>query len=305
MTDNSKIAVLAAVVAVGAGALLMRRPKEEETKAEETWESKIPDRHGSLEEIHPNLYRLEAAGCGYGPPSRNMTIYRVPDGSKRLVIISGIAVKEDTIKAILELGTPTALLVPNTMHRDCAAVWKKRFPSMMVACPDFSNPPDGRAKVEEIVSVDMTTDELCALPEWKDWLTPKRIDGWVHFEEILQVKLSATQKAMIVTDLLFTMPKERNGGWFSDVIQWVFDSSIELPPKGKMIVPKVSRVARLFGIEDWVKAESWYRTYAKEEGPHIVAIMVGHGPPVVEVKEGEGCKEALDGVANQLIKPRW
>ena len=242
-----------------------------------------------------------------GPPTRNMSIYRKGgDGNnKKLVIVSAIAVKEDTLQEILKMGTPSVLVIPNTMHRCCASVWKKRFPNIQVVCPDFSHPKNGKATVEEVVKVDMTMDELCQLPEWKDWLTPRRIDGWVHFEEILEVKLSSTQKAMIVTDLLFTMPLEKDAGVFTSLIQWVFDSSVEVPAQGEMMIPKVSRVARIFGIQDWNKAESWYRNYAQDRGPNLVAILVGHGPPIVEMEAGQGCTKALEGVADQLTKPRW
>lgn len=309
MTDNSsKVAIAASIVAIGVGTTVFMSKKKASSpkeKEEESWESHIPERQGSLEEIFPNvLYRVEASGCEYGPPTRNMTIYVC---NKKLIIISAIAVNDVTLQEIVKLGTPSILIIPNTMHRCCARVWKNKFPTMKVVCPNISYPKNGREIIEQIVKVDMTINELCQQqPEWKDCLISHQITGWKHFEEIIEVKLSTTKKAIIVCDLLFTVPLEKNAGLMTNLMQWIFDSNIELPlDDDQIIIPKVSRVARIFGIQDWKQAEQWYRSYANNYGNNIVAIMVGHGPPVKEVQDGQGCKEALIGVADQLMKPRW
>ena len=305
----------AAVLAVGIGAALggSAKGRKKPAKEEETWESHVDEKHGDLEEIYPGvLYRLEAPGCEMGPPLRNMTIYRVPSSEKdrphRLVIISAIAVREDTLQEILALGTPTVMVVPNHMHRCCAGVWKRRFPNLTVVCVGAKHPADSRKKIEDAVPVDMTTEELAAQPEWKDYIAVKRIEGWVHFEEIIEVKLDAAKnkKAMIVCDLLFTMIFPDHPGRIERAILWFFDSCVEKPASpSEMMIPKVSRVARIFGIRDWNKAEAWYRNYALEDGKNIYAILVAHGPPVVELDASKGCTEALVGVADQLVKPRW
>jgi len=307
-TNKTLLGVAAAVVAVGVSAAVLSRSKPE--KKEETWEDHVNEKHGSLQEIYKDtLYLLEAPGCDMGPPIRNMVIYRVPDKKKktqhRLMIISAIAVRDDTLQEILELGEPSVLVVPNHMHRCCAAVWKKRFPAMNVVCVGASVPKNSRDKIEAIVKVDTTTEELSQEAEWKDVLAVKQIDGWAHFEEILELKLSDTKKAMVVCDLLFTMPYDKNCSLFEKTIMWFFDSNIVLPEEGNMVIPKVSRVGRMFGVLDWKKAEAWYRTYAQEHGKSIYAILVGHGVPVVELDPEQGCTEALLGVADQLVKPRW
>jgi hypothetical protein len=113
--------------------------------------------------------------------------------------------------------------------------------------------------------------------------------------------------AMIVCDLLFTMVYCPKMNLIGKLISWFFDSSIVLPsdPTTMIIIPAVTRIARLFVIKDWKKAEQWYRSYAKEWGAKIAVILVGHGVPVVQVNPKEGCTKALEGVADQLIKPRW
>ena len=311
LNDSTKLSVALAIFVIGIGSVFMKTPQKEKPEEEEdTWESHIPSRHGELEEVYPGkLYRLEAAGCSYGPPTRNMTIYVNDDeqqndnNNKLLLIVSAIAVREDTLQEILSLGTPSVLVIPNGMHRCCAGVWKQRFPDILVVCPDFQI-PKGRETIEEVIQVDKTMDELCQLPAWKNALTPRRLDGWKHFEEILEVRLEQDKKAMIVTDLLFTTPSE-NGGWVTSMIQWFFDSVTELPSEGSMTIPKITRMARWFTITDWKKAEEWYRAYAQEEGANIAVILAGHGPPIREMEAKAGCKDALVGVADQLVTPRW
>jgi hypothetical protein len=232
-----------------------------------------------------------------------MVIYKVPDGSRRLVVYNGIAVDESTIAQIENFGTPSVLVVPNFYHRCCAAVWKKRFPSIMVVSPQAA-----RDNASKIVEVNDTMDGWCDQPEWNEWVHAKSIDGWGDFENILEVELEknhAGKKAVIVCDLLFTMPHSDKAGYVMKVLEWAFDSNISLPPEGQIVIPKVARISRIFGIEDWPKAEQWYRTYAREHGRSIAVIAVGHGVVVKEVDPDKGCTGALEGVADQLTKPRW
>ncbi|CAB9505026.1 expressed unknown protein [Seminavis robusta] len=294
-------------VVVGIGAALMGGRKEDKKKEEESWDSHVGKEHGSLEEIFPEkLYRLEAPGCEYGPPTRNMIIYRIlpskqTEDKPRLLIFNAIAVGEHVLQDILQLGTPTVMVIPNDMHRCCAAVWKKRFPEISVVCP-----PKAKPKAEEVVNVSCRLlQELAMEPEWMDWITVRHIDGWVEFEDVLEVKLSDTKKAMIVCDLLFTIPYQQDSGMGGKFIQWLFDSNVDSSNNDdntQLTIPKVSRVARIFGIADWKKAEQWYRNYADQS---VYAILVGHGPPVVELDATKGCTDALVGVADQLVKPRW
>jgi hypothetical protein len=301
-SSSFTLRIAATAVVIGAASLIAYTARPRKTAEEETWESHCTG-HGSLTEIWPDtLWILEAKGCSYGPPTRNMVIYKVPDGSKRLVVYNGIAVDEATITQIENFGTPTVLVVPNFSHRCCAAVWKKRYPSIMVVSPQAA-----RDKACKVVEVNDTTDGWCDMPEWKEWVHAKSIDGWCDFEYIVEVELEknhAGKKAVIVCDLLFTIPHNDKAGYVMKALEWAFDSSISLPPEG-IVIPKVSRISRICAIEDWPKAEQWYRTYAREHGRSIAVIAVGHGMVVKEVDPDKGCTEALEGVADQLTKRRW
>ena len=313
-------AVVVATVTVVVGMMVMYRKSHDHSKSDKTvlktWDSRVVPDHGPLTNIWPNvLYTLEAPGCSMGPPVRNMNIYRIPDGSKRLVIYNGVSINDATLNEIEELGTPTILVVPNWMHREDAAIWKNKYPNILVVCPSIA-----KLKSKEEVNVDMTIEEWVNEKEWSPFVQFKTIDGWSEFELVLEVQLEAIGKdgstntdggkgkiAMLVCDLLFTMVDCPKLSMIGKCISWFFDSSIVLPsdPNTMIVVPVVTRIARLFVIKDWKKAEQWYRTYAEEWGKKIAVILVGHGVPVVQVNPDEGCTKALEGVADQLIQPRW
>jgi hypothetical protein len=307
-SSSSTLRIAATALAIGAASLVAYKASTSKKKSppeeEETWELHCTG-HGPLDEVWADtLFIVQAKGCSRGPPTRNMVIYKVPDGSGRLVIYNGIAVDDATIEQIEKLGTPTVLVVPNYYHRCCATVWKKRYPKLMVVCPEVA-----RENAEKVVEVADTTENWANMPEWKDWIHAKTIDGWGEFETVLEVQLEnkkqGGKKAVLVCDLLFTVPYNYFAGYADRFAVWIFDSSIVLPPEGQIVVPKVARISRIFAIEDWSKAEQWYRTYAREHGKDIAVICVGHGVVVKEMDPEKGCAEAFVGVADQLTKPRW
>ena len=156
--------------------------------------------------------------------------------------------------------------------------------------------------------VDSTTQTWATTKDWSKWVHSKEIDGWCEMETIIEVELNEKadgKRAILVADLLFTLPYIENAGFADRLITRFFDSSISLPVDYSIVVPKISRIGRIFGVKDWAKAEAWYRSYAREHGKNIAAIAVGHGMPVMEVDTADGCMKALDGVADQLVKPRW
>lgn len=280
-------------------------PLDKKCQTGQPWASHVGP-HGPWRTVWPQtLWVLEASGCSMGPPVRNMTVYRVPDGSRRLVIYNGVAVDETAVTAMETWGTPTVLVVPNAMHRCCAAVWKLKYPDILVVCPESS-----RDKVTEIVPVDYSTQTWAIRKDWSEWIHIQEIDGWCEMETIVEVELDEKahgKRAMLVADLLFTLVYNENAGYLERLITWFFDSSTAKPAAdgSGLVIPKISRIGRIFGVKDWTKVEAWYRSYAREHGTSIAVIAVGHGAPVVENSAAEGCTEALNGVADQLLKPRW
>lgn len=328
MSNNQSFGTIAAVtagaVAIGGAALYLKTSKSTRTKtskdeklaasrakyASESWEDHVASRHGSLQTICPGvLYVLEASGCDMGPPTRNMVIYRRPEGAKNnkenpLMIYNAVAVDENMMEEIEALGKPTVLIVPNCYHRCCAAVYKKRYPDILVVCPE-----PARERILEVLEVDKTIDEWSKMEYYSKYVTSMAISGWGPFENVLELQLEASakgKKAFVVCDLLFTVPYKDDAGYAERFMTWLFDSSIFLPTdKSEIIVPKIARLSRIFAVEDWGKAEKWYRAYARDEGKKVATIVVGHGPPVVEVDTREGCTKSFEGIADQLVKPRW
>jgi hypothetical protein len=304
-------AVVAATAAVTIGAFRVghhHRTKTGDEENGESWDSHV-GAHGPLREIWPNsLYILEAPGCGMGPPVRNMTIYRVPDGSRRLVIFNGIAVNETVRVEIESLGIPTVLIVPNGFHRCCAAVWKAKYPELLVVCPAVAVDA-----VTKVVPVSTTTQKWGDMDEWSKWILIKEIDGWSEFETVVEVVLddvattsnSNGKRAMLVCDLFFTLSVDDTFGFVDRMIAWLFESSIQVPSDGSIIIPKVTRIARMFFIKERSKVENWFRSYARDVGATVAVITVGHGLPVIEVDPTLGCTKALEGIADQLVKSRW
>ena len=269
MSNNQSIGTIAAVtasaIAISGAALYLKSSSTNESKdeklaasqakyASESFEDHV-SRHGALQEIWPGvLYVLEASGCDMGPPTRNMVIYRIPgsdgvqnDKENPLVIYNAVAVDENTMKEIEALGWPTVLIVPNCYHRCCAAVYKKRYPDVLVTCP-----APAREKVLEVVDVEKTIDEWAKMDEWSKYVASKTIDGWGPFENVLELQLEASakgKKAVVVCDLLFTVPYNDDAGYAERFMTWLFDSSIVLPTeKDEIIVPKVARLSRIFAL---------------------------------------------------------
>src|SRR6185436_16801518 len=108
--------------------------------------------HGKLETLAPNLWQVR--GSMSFPIRRNMTIYRLPDGT--LLLYSVVALDEDGMKALEALGRPAVMVIPHGYHRMDSGFYKRRYPDLKVACP-----AEGKARAEELCGrVDGTPEEI-------------------------------------------------------------------------------------------------------------------------------------------------
>src|ERR671938_349083 len=103
--------------------------------------------HGDFEELAPGLWSI--TGSLPMPLRRNMTIYRMADGS--LLLHSVIALDDAGMAKLEALGRPNIMIVPNTGHRMDAAFYKKRYPKLKVISPAAS-----RSKIEQVIKTDAT-----------------------------------------------------------------------------------------------------------------------------------------------------
>ena len=222
-------------------------------KANTTWKV-LP--HGALERLAENVWRVEGS-LEKMPLKRVMTIAKRADGG--LVIHNGVAVDEATTKAIEALGTPTWLVVPNAYHRLDAPAFKAKWPGMKVVAPRGA-----RKKVEEVVPVDCTYDEVPA----DDAVRFEHLAGVADAEGAMLVT-SSDGVTLVLNDYLFNMP--HLPGMQGFVLKHVTQSSGG---------PRLSRIIRLFLIKDKKAVRSEFERLATI--PNLKRIVVSHHETIIE-----------------------
>src|SRR5690242_20050842 len=98
---------------------------------DDSWDASVLA-HGELEQITPGLWWVWAP-CPGAPVMRNMSLYRLNDGS--LLVHSAICLDEARMKKLDALGEVRFILVPNEGHRIDVKRWKKRYPNAKVIAP--------------------------------------------------------------------------------------------------------------------------------------------------------------------------
>ena len=182
--------------------------------------------HQPIEKLEETLWCVTGTLPGMSL-KRVMTLVRLDDGS--IVIHSAIALDEASMSEIEAWGTPAILLVPNTFHRLDAPAYVSRYPNLKVYCPR-----GGRRKIEDVVPVDGTYDDLPDLPG----LTWEYLEGIGKAEAVLLVK-SRSGTTLVFNDAVFNMP---HGHGFSGFIFRYLTQSTG--------GPRVTRLFRFFAVKD-------------------------------------------------------
>ena len=206
--------------------------------------------HGPLERLADNL-RWAQGTLPRMSLKRAMTIARLGDG--RLVIHNGIALGDIQMRQIEAWGTPAFLLVPNGMHRQDAAAYKERYPSLTVLAPSGS-----RAKVAEKVAVDGTFDDFPA----DETVRLERLDGVADAEGVMLVR-SPDGTTVVLTDAMFNMDRK------TDVLGFLFTTIFGSAPG-----PRVSRLAKLLLVKDRAALRAAFERLAAI--PDLVRVVVAH-----------------------------
>ncbi len=218
-------------------------------KANTTW---TVQPHGKLNQIEENI--LTVTGTIHMPLTdlpRRMTIARLQDG--RLVIFSAIALSEDSMQRIDAYGTPAFLIVPNDKHRLDAAVWKARYPRMLVVAPQGS-----AKKVAEVVKVDMSE------PRFDDPnVQLATVPGTAKQEFALFIDTS-NGTTLVLNDIVGNIRNAHGfGGWFLKMTKFAGDGpQIPLPVKWNLIKDEGALRAQLL---------KWSAL------PTLKRILVSHG----------------------------
>ena len=216
-------------------------------KAHDHWKV-LP--HRPLEKLCDRLWRVEGDLEGM-PLARVMTVARRADG--RLVVHNAVALEDDAMQQIESWGEVGFLVVPNGYHRLDARVFHERYPSARVLCPAGAT-----KRVAQVVSVSGSYDEFPA----DEAVSLQTLDGTGGAEGAMLVRAD-DGTSVVLNDAVFNMPHVR--GFTGFVLRRITASTGG---------PRVSRVARLFMIED--KAAFAAHLARLAELPDLRRVVVSH-----------------------------
>ena len=110
--------------------------------------------HGQVKEVDEGILTVEGEiPMPLGKFPRRMTVVGL--SRNRSAIFSAIALNDNDMRRVEEVGEPSFLIVPNDHHRLDAHVWKERYPNIKVM-----GPPAAKESVSEAAPVDSTKDIL-------------------------------------------------------------------------------------------------------------------------------------------------
>jgi hypothetical protein len=206
--------------------------------------------HGPIEKLSENLWWVWGSVPGMSL-KRTMTIARLRDG--RLVIHNAIALEEATMAEIEAWGTPAFVIVPNGYHRLDAPKFKKRYPAVKIVAPKGS-----RTKIEEVIPVELTYDEVVA----DDTIGFRKLAGVRDREGAMLVR-SSDGTTVVLNDAVFNMDRKR------DVMGFVVTTILGSAPG-----PRVSRLAKLALVEDKKALRADLESLAAM--PELARLIVAH-----------------------------
>ncbi|MBA3396428.1 MAG: hypothetical protein H0T89_27605 [Deltaproteobacteria bacterium] len=217
-------------------------------KTHTTWKV-LP--HGPIEKLSDRLWRIEGSLEGIAM-KRVMTVVRRADGS--LAIHNAIALGAAEMAELESWGPMRMLIVPNGFHRLDARVFRDRYPDARVVCP-----AGARAKVEQVVPVSATYDEIAD----DGVMELQTLDGTKQREGAMIVRAGGTDVSLVFNDAVFNMPHVT--GLTGFVLRRL---------TGSTGGPRVSRIMTLFVISD----RAAFRTHLERLAalPGLRRIIVSH-----------------------------
>jgi hypothetical protein len=225
--------------------------------------------HGKLEALAPNLWQVR--GSMSFPIRRNMTVYRLPDGT--LLLYSVVAMDEAGMKELEALGRPSVMVIPHGYHRMDSGFYKQRYPDLKVACPS-----DSKQRAEELCQrVDGTPEEILGPLGIK--VHP--VHGVRRGEFALEVDIPGG-KALITNDVVGS----REPGEKLTLV-----ARLTGPPPGHRL--GVARIFRVMMVRNKVELRSWLHLMA--ENPAVKIVTASHAPAVMSE-----CAEALREAATTI-----
>jgi hypothetical protein len=226
-------------------------------KPNQTW--KVID-HGELQQLGENLYTVTGKlKMPLGQTVRRMTVAKLSDG--RLIVFSAISLDEQEMQKLEALGDVAFLVVPSGIHRMDIKAWAERYPRARVIAP-----AGALGKVQEIVKVDATTIDV-ADPNVQLITVPGTGE-----QEFAMLVTTGSTKTLVVTDLIFNLPKLRG---FAQFAYTLFGFGPGHPTQPALV--------RMSLIKDKEAVRAQLRAWAND--PAIERILVSHGAPIERPRE--------------------
>ena len=228
--------------------------------------------HGELIEVDEGI--LTVAGeieMPLGQFPRRMTAIRL--SGDRSLIFSAIALEEPAMRRLEAIGWPHFLVVPSGMHRRDARIWKHRYPPIKVLAP-----PGAREAVEEVVSVDATSDIL-----EDDAVRFLAVKGTGGREAALEVRRRG-RLTLVLNDVLANVAHPHGIG--AQVMGRLFGFGVNRP--------QLPWVVKRNAVDDPAALAAQFRAWAADPG--LRRIIVSHGDVIEEGAAGV-LREVADGMA--------
>ena len=215
--------------------------------------------HGPLVAVDDGI--LTVAGeieMPLGRFPRRMTVIGLTGG--RTAIFSAIALGEEEMARIEELGRPSILIVPSDKHRMDAGIWKQRYPEMRVIAP-----PGARAGVAEVVPVDATTSDILGDASVRWTIVP----GTGGHEGALTVRRPGGV-TLVCNDVIGNVAHPDGIG--AKIMARLAGFGVS--------EPEVPRVVKHMMVDDPRALAAQFRSWAAE--PDLARIIVSHGDVIEE-----------------------
>jgi len=225
------------------------------SKLNQTWT--VPP-HGRLEALDDGLLTVAAEiHMPLGNFPRRMTVIALD--RERVAIWSAVPLDEPSMRRIEALGTVSFLIVPGVTHRLDIQPWKYRYPEALVVCP-----PGARAKVEEAVRVDATSDVLDDAA-----VRFEIVPGTGEREAILRVRRDA-RTTLVVNDILANVRHPHGVG--AHIMARLLGFGIDRP--------RMPRVGKRLIVEDAAALAKGLRHWASDRS--LARIVVSHGDVITD-----------------------
>lgn len=219
--------------------------------------------HGPIEELAPGVWRVRG-GLSF-PLYRNMIIVRLPSGE--LLIHSVVALNDEGMRALEQLGRPAFAIVPNKYHLRDAGFYKARYPSLQMLTPATI-----RDAIAPKVPVDATVEDV--LPRLGIGFHP--VPATKTAEHVYDVPMPDGGRMLIINDVLGNV-----GAGAPGLVGQAFIRNVWVPSGP----PTVARLYRWTQVKDIGAIRRFLAGLAAT--PDLRLITVSHGEPIRDDPAGK------------------